>query len=203
MIMLEATHLNKTYRGTTDVPVLNDVNLSIHKGELVAIIGASGSGKSTLLHILAGVEEADRGEVCIQGTAFSDLSQDERTIFRRRNIGLIYQFFNLIPSLTVEKNIQLPMLIVTIWALTPSGALSHIVRHDYFYPDNFLGTLTFLKDYNLPLVTSTLVMIPLLRLLYKHRRSCFRDSGSSLRVWENIKEKIIAISGSSRHVSEG
>lgn len=111
MIMLEAIHLNKTYKGTTDVPALNDANLSINKGELVAIIGASGSGKSTLLHILAGVDEADSGEVHIQGTAFSDLSKDDRTVFRRRNIGLIYQFFNLIPSLTVEKNIQIPVLL--------------------------------------------------------------------------------------------
>lgn len=111
MILLEASHLQKTYWGTVDVPVLHDLSLSVEKGETLAIMGASGSGKSTLLHILAGVEEPDSGEVSIQGIPFSQLSRDERTVFRRRNIGLIYQFFNLIPSLTVEKNIQLPLLL--------------------------------------------------------------------------------------------
>lgn len=111
MAMLEAVHLNKTYWGTVDVPVLHDVSFSLNKGEMAAIMGASGSGKSTLLHILAGVDAADSGEVMIQGTAISSLTRDERTVFRRRNIGLIYQFFNLIPSLPVEKNIQLPLLL--------------------------------------------------------------------------------------------
>lgn len=109
MKILEAINLSKTYRGTVEVPALVDVNFSIDKGEMAAIIGSSGSGKSTLLHVLAGVDEPDSGEILIQGRSFSQLSREERTIFRRRHIGMIYQFFNLIPSLTVEKNIQLPV----------------------------------------------------------------------------------------------
>lgn len=111
MKILEVDNLSKTYKGAVEVPALVEVNFSVFKGELVAVMGPSGSGKSTLLHILAGVDEPDSGQVIIQGRPFSQLSKDERTIFRRRHIGVIYQFFNLIPSLTVEQNIQLPLLL--------------------------------------------------------------------------------------------
>lgn len=112
MEILRVENLCKTYgKGETEVKALNNVSFSIQKGEFVTIIGASGSGKSTLLHILGGVDRPTSGKVFIDGTDIYSLNNDQLAIFRRRQIGLIYQFYNLIPILNVEENISLPVLL--------------------------------------------------------------------------------------------
>lgn len=110
MKILEVKNLCKTYgKGETEVKALNNVSFSVDKGKFVAIIGPSGSGKSTLLHILGGVDVPTSGSVIINGEDISKLNETALAIFRRRQIGLIYQFYNLIPILTVEENLTLPL----------------------------------------------------------------------------------------------
>ena len=112
MSILEVQHISKTYgKGETKVNALNDVSFSVEQGEFVAIIGPSGSGKSTLLHILGGVDTPSSGNVIINGVNIATLTETALAIFRRRQIGLIYQFYNLIPILTVEENLTLPLLL--------------------------------------------------------------------------------------------
>ncbi|MFC4389090.1 ABC transporter ATP-binding protein [Gracilibacillus marinus] len=112
MNILEVKDLTKTYgTGETAVQALDHVSFSINKGDFVCIIGPSGSGKSTLLHLLGGVDRPTSGKVLIDQTDIYDLNETQLAIFRRRQIGLIYQFYNLIPILTVKENIQLPMLL--------------------------------------------------------------------------------------------
>lgn len=112
MKILEVTNLCKTYgKGDTMVKALDNVSFSVEKGEFVAIIGSSGSGKSTLLHILGGVDVPTKGSVVINQTDISNLDETALAIFRRRQIGLIYQFYNLIPILTVQENLTLPLLL--------------------------------------------------------------------------------------------
>lgn len=112
MKILEVTNLCKTYgNGDTMVKALDNVSFSVEKGEFVAIIGPSGSGKSTLLHILGGVDVPTSGSVVINQTDISNLDETALAIFRRRQIGLIYQFYNLIPILTVQENLTLPLLL--------------------------------------------------------------------------------------------
>lgn len=112
MEILKIEHLSKIYgTGESAVKALDDVSFSIPKGEFVAIIGPSGSGKSTLLHMLGGVDRPTAGKVYVQDTDMYALNETQLAIFRRRQIGLIYQFFNLIPVLTVEENITLPLLL--------------------------------------------------------------------------------------------
>ena len=110
MEILKVENLTKIYgKDTTKVIALDDVSLSIEKGEFVAIVGASGSGKSTLLHIIGGVDRPTSGKVYIDGKDIFKLDDDKLAIFRRRQVGLIYQFYNLIPILNVEENIALPL----------------------------------------------------------------------------------------------
>lgn len=112
MEILKIDHLSKIYgTGESAVKALDDVFFSVRKGEFVAIIGPSGSGKSTLLHMLGGVDRPTSGKVLVEGTDMYNLDETQLAIFRRRQIGLIYQFFNLIPVLTVEENITLPLLL--------------------------------------------------------------------------------------------
>ena len=112
MEILKVEHLSKIYgSGETQVKALDDVSFSVNKGEFVAIIGPSGSGKSTLLHLLGGVDKPSEGKVFIDNTDLYDLNETNLAIFRRRQIGLIYQFYNLIPVLNVEENITLPLLL--------------------------------------------------------------------------------------------
>lgn len=110
MEILKVEHLSKTYgKGDTKVTALDDVSFTVEKGEFVAIVGASGSGKSTLLHLIGGVDRPTKGKVYIDGKDIYALDDDKLAIFRRRQIGLIYQFYNLIPILNVEENIVLPL----------------------------------------------------------------------------------------------
>lgn len=112
MDILRIEHLSKIYgKGDTEVRALDDVSFTVPKGQFVAIIGPSGSGKSTLLHILGGVDTPTDGHVHVDGTDITTLDETALAIFRRRQIGLIYQFYNLIPILTVEENMTLPLLL--------------------------------------------------------------------------------------------
>ena len=110
MEILKVENLTKIYgKDTTKVIALNNVSFSIEKGEFVAIVGASGSGKSTLLHLIGGIDRPTSGKVFIDGQDIFKFNDDKLAIFRRRQVGLIYQFYNLIPILNVEENITLPL----------------------------------------------------------------------------------------------
>ena len=107
--VIEIEHLTKSYgKGEAKVDAIKNINLSINKGEFVAIVGPSGSGKSTLLHLLGGVDKPTSGKVYINDVDIYNLKEKDLSIFRRRNVGLIYQFYNLIPVLSVKENILLP-----------------------------------------------------------------------------------------------
>ena len=110
MEILKVENLTKIYgKGTTKVVALDNVSFSVEKGEFVAIVGASGSGKSTLLHLIGGVDRPTSGKVFIDGKDIYEFDDDKLAIFRRRQVGLVYQFYNLIPILNVEENITLPL----------------------------------------------------------------------------------------------
>ncbi len=110
MEILRVENLTKVYgKDSTKVIALDHVSFSVNKGEFVAIVGASGSGKSTLLHLLGGVDRPTSGKVFVDGKDIYELNDDKLAIFRRRQVGLIYQFYNLIPILNVEENITLPL----------------------------------------------------------------------------------------------
>ena len=107
---LRVEHLSKYYgEGDNRITALDDVSFSIHQGEFVAVVGQSGSGKSTLLHLLGGVDQPSEGRVIINGNDISAMNESQLAIYRRRQIGLIYQFYNLIPILNVKENITLPL----------------------------------------------------------------------------------------------
>lgn len=112
MEILKVENLCKIYgKGNTKVDALDDVSFTVDKGEFVAIVGSSGSGKSTLLHILGGVDKPSKGKVYVDGTDVYKLNENNLAIFRRRQVGLIYQFYNLIPILNVKENMTLPILL--------------------------------------------------------------------------------------------
>jgi putative ABC transport system ATP-binding protein len=110
MILIKLEHLEKSFReGDTVRHVLRDINLKITKGEIITFLGRSGSGKSTLLNLLAGMDIPDGGSIQIQDVSMNSMGERERTVFRRKNMGFVFQFFNLIPTLTVEENLLLPL----------------------------------------------------------------------------------------------
>ena len=112
MALIEVKNLCKVYgSGEAKVEALKDINLEIEQGEFVAIVGPSGSGKSTLLHLLGGVDKPTSGEVIIKGESVYKLKEEELSVLRRRKIGFVFQFFNLIPVLTAEENIEMPVLL--------------------------------------------------------------------------------------------
>ncbi|TYR78389.1 ABC transporter ATP-binding protein [Priestia megaterium] len=112
MDLLQTADLTKTYgEGATAVKALKTTNLTIRKGEFVAVVGASGSGKSTLLHLLGGLDSPTSGEIFLEGQMFSNLTEHELSIYRRRKFGFIFQQFNLLPVLSAEENILLPLLL--------------------------------------------------------------------------------------------
>lgn len=109
MEILKVENLTKTYgSGENLVNAVDDVSFSVEKGEFVAIVGASGSGKSTLLHLIGGVDRPTSGKIFVDGNDISKMNDDKLAVFRRRQVGIVYQFYNLIPILTVEENITLP-----------------------------------------------------------------------------------------------
>lgn len=112
MEVLEVKELTKIYgSGENQVIALDHVSFQVKKGEFVAIVGASGSGKSTLMNLIGGIDRPTSGSVVIDGKKIFDMNESEMAIFRRRNIGIVYQFYNLIPNLTVDENIMLPCLL--------------------------------------------------------------------------------------------
>lgn len=112
MAFLQAEHLDKVYgSGDAQVHALRDVSFEVHKGEFVAIVGPSGSGKSTLMHLLGGIERPTGGRLELAGVEMFRQKEEALTIFRRRQIGLVYQFYNLVPLLTVRENLALPLLL--------------------------------------------------------------------------------------------
>lgn len=112
MEILKVENLCKTYgKGETQVNALNDVSFTMEKGEFAAIVGESGSGKTTLLNCIGGLDDPTSGKVLLEGKDLFSMQEEERTVFRRRNIGFVFQFFQLIPELTVEQNIIFPILL--------------------------------------------------------------------------------------------
>lgn len=139
MFVIEVQDLHKTYHlGDEAIPALRGVGLSVERGRFAAIMGASGSGKTTLLHLIGGLDLPDRGLIRVDGQVVPSLSDHERTLFRRRRLGIIFQAFNLMPSLTALENVMLPMLIDGVSTadarrradeLIERVRLSHRVRH--------------------------------------------------------------------------
>lgn len=110
--ILKTTNLNKIYRrGKVDVPALKDASIEIDKGEIVCLAGPSGSGKSTLLNLLGGVDKPTSGMIRINGDDLTKMSEDELSDFRLKNVGLVFQFFNLIPTLTARENVEFPLIL--------------------------------------------------------------------------------------------
>ena len=112
MSIIIVDQLTKTYgKGDNQVKAVDNISLTVEKGEFMAVVGASGSGKSTLMHLLGGVDRPTSGRVLVDGQSIFDMNESKLAIFRRRNMGLVYQFYNLIPTLTAEENIMLPYLL--------------------------------------------------------------------------------------------
>ena len=144
MELLKVANITKVYeKSKRSKLALNDVSFSIKKGEFVALVGPSGSGKSTLFHIIAGLETPSSGTVTIDQTNLTSLSQDQLTIFRRRQIGMIYQFYNLIPALTVKDNLLLPLMLdqkeIDQSYLNQIISTLHIESYLHEYPNSLSG----------------------------------------------------------------
>lgn len=128
MYVLNANHISKSYKTAGEtMRILQNVNLQVMKGEMVAIMGPSGSGKTTLLHVLTGVDTPDDGEIVIGGETFSQLTEEEKAFFRRKHMGMIFQDFQLLESLTVKENILLPLILERKEAGTQQERFSRIV----------------------------------------------------------------------------
>jgi putative ABC transport system ATP-binding protein len=121
-IIIQATNIHKTYdTGQIQVQALRGVDLAVQRGEMVAIMGPSGCGKTTLLNCLSGLDGVDKGDVLIEGTSLAEMSDDERTIYRAKRMGFVFQFYNLLPVLTAVENVELPLLV--------SGVKASEARH--------------------------------------------------------------------------
>ncbi len=115
--LIEISHLSKSYqRGDQVIPVLSDITFDIAAGEFLALIGPSGSGKSTLLNCIAGIDSLDAGSITVGGTDIATLSESELAVWRSRHVGFIFQFYNLIPVLTAQENVELPLLLTSLSA---------------------------------------------------------------------------------------
>ncbi|MEH6824808.1 MAG: ABC transporter ATP-binding protein [Motiliproteus sp.] len=144
MSILRLRHLYKSYRnGQVVVPILQGLELDMREGEILMLLGPSGSGKSTLLNLIAGIDAADAGAIEIDGTSISALNERQRTLFRRQHIGTIYQFFNLIPTLTVLENILLPLQLNGRMDERPRALLQMqrlgIEQHKHLFPEQLSG----------------------------------------------------------------
>jgi putative ABC transport system ATP-binding protein len=127
--MLVASGVSKSYdNGVVRQRVLDRVDLSVRRGEILALLGSSGSGKTTLLNLLSGIDRPDSGTVEIDGTAVQALPEPGRTLFRRRRVGLVFQFFNLVPTLTVGENIALPLLLNGADPATAAGRVADLLE---------------------------------------------------------------------------
>lgn len=162
--MIQVEHLSKVYgKGENEVVALNDVSFSVKKGEFVAIIGPSGSGKSTLLHILGGVDRPTKGKVYFDGVDVYQQKEDQLAIFRRRQVGLIYQFYNLIPILNVVENMTLPVLMdgreVNQEFLTELVATLGLEGKEKKLPNELSGGQQQRTSIGLALMTSPLVVL--------------------------------------------
>ena len=162
--MIQVEHLSKVYgKGENEVVALNDVSFSVKKGEFVAIIGPSGSGKSTLLHILGGVDRPTKGKVYFDGVDVYQQKEDQLAIFRRRQVGLIYQFYNLIPILNVLENMTLPVLMdgreVNQEFLTELVATLGLVGKEKKLPNELSGGQQQRTSIGRALMTSPLVVL--------------------------------------------
>ncbi len=114
-LIIQATDIHKTYyTGTVAVPALRGVDLSVRRGEMVAVMGPSGCGKTTLLNCLSGLDHVDRGEITIEGAALSAMTDRERTDYRARRMGFVFQFYNLLPVLSAVENVELPLLVAGV-----------------------------------------------------------------------------------------
>lgn len=128
MYALNASNISKSYQSSGEAfEVLHGVNLQIAKGEMTAVMGPSGSGKTTLLHVLSGVDTPDKGDVIIGGENFTGLIREETAIFRRKHMGMIFQDFQLLESLTVKENILLPLILNKIGACQQEAALEKVM----------------------------------------------------------------------------
>lgn len=145
-LLVSIKHLHKSFsEGGQTRQVLHDINLDIYEGELVVLLGRSGSGKSTLLNVISGIDEPDSGEIIFDDTDITKLNEEERTIFRRNNIGFVFQLFNLVPTLTVNENILLPLELV---GKLKKGHRQHVEKllkavglsdRSHSYPDRLSG----------------------------------------------------------------
>ncbi|MFM2446712.1 MAG: hypothetical protein RI936_1159, partial [Pseudomonadota bacterium] len=114
-VLVAIRHVSKSYhRGNQVVPVLEDINLEIARGDFVALMGPSGSGKSTLLNLIAGIDKPDTGEIVIEGTDITRLTETELADWRATHVGFIFQFYNLMPVLTAYENVELPLMLTAL-----------------------------------------------------------------------------------------
>ncbi len=128
-VMLDISGLEKTYRlGRDNVHVLSGLDLTVSKGEMVAIMGPSGAGKTTLLNCISGIDTAEAGQVLVAGDEMTQRTEAERTLARRHDIGMVFQFFNLIPTLTVRENVALPFMIMKMNAQAQKDRVTHMLE---------------------------------------------------------------------------
>ena len=182
MTFLRLEGLSKAYtEGGQRRVVLNAVNLSVERGSLTAILGKSGSGKTTLLNLISGIDTADSGQVWVEGLELTQLSDQERTLFRREKIGFIFQFFNLIPTLTVWENLTLPLALNGLMNATGKARAEQLLAEvglggrQATYPDRLSG-----GEQQRVAIARALVHDPLLVLADEPTGNLDEDSGAQI-----------------------